>query len=70
MELRQEAREPLAFAERFDALEHNIERVLRGKHEQVRLALVALIAEGHPLIEDVPGVGKTMLAKAMARSID
>src|SRR4051794_41020313 len=49
---------------------HNIERVVRGKHEQIRLALVALVAEGHLLIEDVPGVGKTMLAKAMARSID
>ena len=70
MELRQEARDPQAFAERFDALEHNIERIVRGKHDQIRLALVALIAEGHLLIEDVPGVGKTMLAKAMARSID
>jgi MoxR-like ATPase len=70
VELREEARDPQAFAERFDALEHNIERVVRGKHDQIRLALVALIAEGHLLIEDVPGVGKTMLAKAMARSID
>jgi len=43
---------------------------VRGKHPQIRLALVALIAEGHLLIEDVPGVGKTMLAKAIARSID
>ena len=43
---------------------------MRGKHDQIRLALVALVAEGHLLIEDVPGVGKTMLAKAMARSID
>src|SRR4051812_4514136 len=70
VELREEARDPQAFADRFDALEHNIERVVRGKHEQIRLALVALVAEGHLLIEDVPGVGKTMLAKAMARSID
>ena len=45
-------------------------RVVRGKHGEIRLALVALIAEGHLLIEDVPGVGKTMLAKAIARSID
>jgi MoxR-like ATPase len=70
VELRQEAGDWHVFADRFDALEQNVERVLRGKHEQIRLALVGLIAEGHLLIEDVPGVGKTMLAKAMARSID
>jgi MoxR-like ATPase len=48
----------------------NIERVIDGKPEVVRLALVVLLAEGHLLIEDVPGVGKTKLAKALARSID
>ena len=47
-----------------------IERVIVGKPEAVRLALVVLLAEGHLLVEDVPGVGKTMLSKAMARSID
>ncbi|MEP6477085.1 MAG: AAA family ATPase [Actinomycetota bacterium] len=51
-------------------MERNVERVVRGKDAEIRLALVALIAEGHLLIEDVPGVGKTMLAKAIARSID
>ncbi len=47
----------------------NIERVIVGKHAEVRLAMVALLCEGHILIEDVPGVGKTMLAKALSRSI-
>jgi len=54
----------------FDTIRANIERVIEGKTDVVRLALVALLAEGHLLIEDVPGVGKTMLAKALARSID
>ena len=48
----------------------NIEQVIEGKTEVVDLALVVLLAEGHLLVEDVPGVGKTMLAKALARSID
>lgn len=48
----------------------NIQRVIVGKPEVVRLALVTLLAEGHLLVEDVPGVGKTSLAKALARSID
>jgi MoxR-like ATPase len=47
----------------------NIERVIVGKHHEVRLALVALLCRGHLLIEDVPGTGKTMLAKAFARSL-
>jgi MoxR-like ATPase len=47
-----------------------IESVIEGKSEIVRTALTVLLAEGHLLIEDVPGVGKTMLAKALARSVD
>ena len=47
-----------------------IESVIEGKRNSVDLALVVLLAEGHLLVEDVPGVGKTMLAKALGRSID
>src|SRR5205085_3469385 len=48
----------------------NMARVVQGKDDVVRLTLVVLLAEGHLLIEDVPGVGKTTLAKALAASID
>jgi len=47
-----------------------VETVIAGKQDTIRLALTVLLAEGHLLIEDVPGVGKTMLAKALARSLD
>jgi len=53
----------------FRALVDNIEHVIQGKREAIHLALVCLLASGHLLIEDVPGVGKTSLAKAIARSI-
>src|SRR5439155_2376426 len=46
----------------------NVENVIVGKHEQVTLAVAVLLAEGHLLIEDVPGVAKTMLARAVAQS--
>ncbi|HEY3186445.1 MAG TPA: MoxR family ATPase [Solirubrobacteraceae bacterium] len=58
-----------SFGRLFSALLGNVERVIQGKREQVHLALVCLLAEGHLLIEDVPGVGKTSLAKAIAASI-
>ncbi len=63
---------PLAetsFKDVFDAMAGQIERVLRGKRRAVHLSLVCLFAEGHLLIEDVPGVGKTSLAKAIAHTI-
>nr|WP_235000688.1 MoxR family ATPase [Marinactinospora thermotolerans] len=53
-----------------DRIRTAVETVIEGKTEVVRIALTVLLAEGHLLIEDIPGVGKTMLAKALARSID
>ena len=53
-----------------DRIAQNIEHVIEGKSATVRLALAVMLAEGHLLIEDVPGVGKTKLAKALARSVD
>jgi MoxR-like ATPase len=70
VELRERSPDWGRFAARFRDIERNVETVVRGKHPEIRLALVGLIGEGHLLIEDVPGVGKTMLAKAIARSID
>ena len=55
---------------RISKLQRTIENVIRGKSETVKLALVALFARGHLLIEDVPGIGKTTLANAMARALD
>lgn len=57
-------------AEKVNALQNEIERVIRGKAEAVRLAIVTLLAGGHLLVEDVPGVGKTTLAHALARALD
>ncbi|MGC9524081.1 MAG: AAA family ATPase [Limnospira sp.] len=56
--------------ERIERLKQNLSRTIVGKQESIRLTLVALLAGGHALLEDVPGVGKTLLAKSLARSID
>jgi MoxR-like ATPase len=56
--------------ERIDALTQNLAQTIVGKAEAIRLVLVALLGGGHALLEDVPGVGKTLLAKSLARSID
>ncbi|HST06098.1 MAG TPA: MoxR family ATPase [Chloroflexia bacterium] len=52
-----------------ERLTENVEDVIVGKHQEVQLALIALLCQGHLLLEDVPGVGKTMLAKTIARSL-
>ena len=57
-------------AEKIELLQSAVERVIRGKPEAVRLAIVTLLAGGHLLVEDVPGVGKTTLAHALARALD
>lgn len=56
--------------EKIERLRNAIEQVIKGKPEAVRLAIVTLIAGGHLLVEDVPGVGKTTLAQALARALD
>ena len=58
------------FAALFDAVTANMAQVVHGKMEPIEMALICLLAEGHLLIEDVPGVGKTSLAKSLAASID
>ncbi|HET6781881.1 MAG TPA: MoxR family ATPase [bacterium] len=60
---------PAAVASLAQRIRANIERVLVGKGDVIDFALTALLADGHLLIEDVPGIGKTMLAKAMSRSL-
>ena len=64
-----ESRTVASFADLFEATVDNVTRVIQGKEQAIRLALVCLVSQGHLLIEDVPGVGKTTLAKALARSL-
>jgi len=59
-----------AYLQRLDSLRANIQRVFMGNQSAIEKVIVCLLAGGHVLIEDVPGVGKTMLATAMARSLD
>ncbi len=63
------AQDAMEFAQRFDALVENVEIAVLGKTSVVRLALTALFAEGHLLLEDAPGTGKTILARSIAASI-
>ncbi len=56
--------------ERIEQLVQNLGQTIVGKEEAIRLVLVALLSGGHALLEDVPGVGKTLLAKSLARSIE
>jgi MoxR-like ATPase len=60
---------PKTFKKHFDSIIDNIETVIRGKTDVVRLSMVAIICEGHILFEDVPGTGKSMLARAIAQSM-
>ena len=61
---------PRTFDELFGRITDNLTQVIQGKREAIELTLLCLVSEGHLLIEDVPGVGKTSLAKALARSVD
>jgi MoxR-like ATPase len=56
--------------DRLQRLSDNLGKVIVGKHDAIRLVIVALLSGGHTLLEDVPGVGKTLLAKSLAKSID
>ncbi|GAC1328632.1 MAG: MoxR family ATPase [Candidatus Dormibacteria bacterium] len=62
--------DPAQFKREFDDILANMEKVIKGKNETLRLVLTAVIAQGHVLLEDLPGTGKTMLARTLATTID
>ncbi|MCA1830746.1 MAG: AAA family ATPase [Actinomycetota bacterium] len=61
---------PRTFQERFERITDNVRRVIKGKDDIIRLTLTALLADGHVLFEDLPGTGKTMLARAIGQTIN
>lgn len=70
MPVTQTAERPETFSELFETICSNIKLAIRGKDEVIRLMVTSLVSDGHVLIEDAPGVGKTTMAKALAASID
>jgi len=70
MEARRDPAVATSSAEVVDRVAQNLARVVHAREETLRLCTICLVAEGHLIIEDFPGVGKTMLAKALARSLD
>ena len=58
------------YQERFERMVSNVAKVIRGKDEVIRQTLVAMLAEGHVLLDDYPGTGKTMLARSVAQTVD
>ncbi len=63
-------RAPATFSDLFDAVADNVAAVIQGKRDVIELIVLCMVAQGHLLIEDAPGVGKTSLAKALSRSVD
>jgi MoxR-like ATPase len=63
-------RAPATFSDLFDAVADSVAAVIQGKRDVIELVVLCMVAQGHLLIEDAPGVGKTSLAKALSRSVD